>query len=172
MTPYSASLSRAIRLDPAFYEEIRDRPETLRPALNTALLAALAGGIGSLQLGLHGLLLGTFFSLAGWLIWSLLIYFIGGVLLPEKGTTPPDLAKVLRLTGFASAPGLIRVFAALPYLGSLVVLVASLWMLLAMIQATRQALGSPTNWRPALICLLGWVLQGALLAPLLLSTSP
>jgi hypothetical protein len=46
----------------------------------------------------------------------------------------------LRTIGFSSSPGLIRVLGIIPGLTEIVFLVASIWMLVAMVIAVRQAL--------------------------------
>ena len=52
-------------------------------------------------------------GLVGWYIWAFIIYFIGTKLLPEP-QTKSNVGELLRTIGFASAPGLIRVFGIFP----------------------------------------------------------
>jgi len=63
------------------------------------------------------------------------------------------------VTGFATAPGVIRIFAFIPLFGTLVNLVASLWMLAAFIVAVRQVLNYSSTGRSVAVCLLGWLVQ-------------
>jgi hypothetical protein len=53
-----------------------------------------------------------------------------------------------------------------------VILVASIWILVAMMMATRQAFDYQSGWRTAGVCLLGWIVQGMLIAPFLIRMSP
>jgi len=49
---------------------------------------------------------------------------------------------LLRTIGFSSSPGLIRVLGIIPGLTGIVFMVASIWMLVAMVIAVRQALAN------------------------------
>jgi hypothetical protein len=119
----------------------------------------LAAGIGSLgALGLSGLLVGVIAALVGWFIWAFLTYFIGTKLLPEPGTKA-DLGELMRTMGFSSAPGVLRVLGFVPVVGVIIVLGASIWMLVAMIIAVRQALDYRSTWRSVGVCLIGWIVQ-------------
>ncbi|MDF1613360.1 hypothetical protein [Desulfurivibrio dismutans] len=170
MNSLTDRIIRAARLDHELYREVKEDPNALGPALNVVLLSSLAAGIGSLQLGVIGLVTGTVAAFAGWLIWALVIYLVGAKILPEA-RTKASLNQLLRVVGFASAPGILRVLAGIPYLGGVVIFAISLWMLTAMIIATRQALDYESAWRAAGVCLLGWVLQGMAIAPFLLMMS-
>jgi hypothetical protein len=72
------------------------------------------------------------------------------------------MGQLLRTTGFATAPGLLRVVGILPELTIPSFAVAALWMLLAMIVAVRQALDYTSTGRAIAVCGLGWVLAIAL----------
>jgi len=158
---------RAAKLDENLYREVKEDEGALGPALNVVILSSLAAGIGSLRLGLTGFLVGTAAAFAGWLIWALVIYLVGARILPEP-STKTSIGQLLRVTGFASAPGILRVLAGLPYVGGIVIFASSLWTLMAMIAATRQALDYQSAWRTGGVCLLGWVVQGMAIAPFLL----
>jgi hypothetical protein len=152
----------AARLDTAVYEEVeRDRTATPQ-AMAVVVLAAVAGGIG-MGTGLRGLLLGTVLGLIGWAVWAWLIYFIGTRLLPEAGTHA-DTGELLRTMGFASSPGLLRVAGIVPVLGPLVVIVTFVWSLVTTVIAVRQALDYQSTGRAIGVCLIGWLVQVAILA--------
>jgi hypothetical protein len=132
--------------------------------MTAVLLSSLAGGIGSLGAGgLWGLLLGLVAALIGWFIWAFLTYLIGTKLLPEP-QTKADLGELLRTIGFSSSPGVIRVLGVIPFLGAIVMFAASIWMLVAMVIAVRQALDYQSTWRAAGVCLIGWIAQMVLFA--------
>ena len=76
--------------------------------------------------------------------------------------TRADVGQLLRTTGFATAPGLLRVAGIMPELTIPSFAVAALWMLLAMIVAVRQALDYTSTRRAIAVCGLGWVLAIAL----------
>ena len=150
---------RAAKLDVDLYEEVEADPEAMGQATAVVVLAALAAGIGNFTtLGLTGLVVGTLAALVSWYIWAFLTYLIGTKLLPEP-ETQSDVGELLRTIGFASSPGLLRVFGVVPALGDIVFLVAGLWMLVAMVIAVRQALDYKSTGRAIGVCLIGWVIQ-------------
>ena len=65
----------------------------------------------------------------------------------------------MRTLGFAQSPGLVRIVGILPGVGTLAVSIVSIWMLVAMVIAVRQALDYTSTLRAVGVCLVGWVLQ-------------
>jgi hypothetical protein len=106
--------------------------------------------------------MGIIASLVGWYVWAYLTYFIGTKFLPEP-QTHADLGELLRTIGFSSSPGLIRILGIIPGLGAMVFLVASIWMLVAMVIAVRQALDYKSTWRAVGVCTIGWVIQSVII---------
>jgi len=152
-------MMRAAKLDVQLYEEVEKDHTAMPQAMTAVLISSLAAGIGSLGVvGLWGLLGGLVAALVGWFVWALLTYFIGTRLLPEP-QTKADLGELLRTIGFSSSPGVIRVLGVIPFLGAIVMLVASIWMLVAMVIAVRQALDYQSTGRAVGVCLIGWVAQ-------------
>jgi hypothetical protein len=154
---------RAAKLDAQLYEEVEADRDATGQAMAVVVLSAVAAGIGSLGSGgLLGIVGGTIMALVAWLIWAFLTYFIGTRLLPEP-QTKAEYGELLRTIGFASAPGLIRVFGVIPGLGALVFVVAGIWMLIAMVIAVRQALDYTSTPRAVGVCLIGWLVQVVIL---------
>lgn len=150
---------RAAKLDVHLYEEVEADRDATGQAMAVVVLSAVAAGIGSLGSGgLLGLVGGTILALVGWFIWAFLTYFIGTRLLPEP-QTKADYGELLRTIGFASAPGLIRVFGIIPGLGAFLFLIAGIWMLVATVIAVRQALDYTSTPRAVGVCLIGWLAQ-------------
>jgi len=167
-TPFLIRIIRAARLDSELYEEVEaDRSATWQ-ALAVVILSGLAAGVGMLgRFGSLGHVLGGLFvALLGWVIWATMTYWIGVHVLPEP-QTQSNMGELLRTTGFSSAPGLLRLLGAVPGLTSPVhfslYLFASLWMLVAMVIAVRQALDYTSTWRAIGVCLIGWTIQAVIL---------
>ena len=152
-------MMRAAKLDVTLYDEV-DRDEgSMGQAMTVVVISSVAAGLGSAGiLGPVGLVGGALAALVGWFIWALLSHFIGTTMLAEPATRA-SLVQVMRVTGFAAAPGVIRIFAIIPGLGTLVNLVASLWMLAAFIVAVRQVLKFSSTGRAVAVCILGWLVQ-------------
>ena len=160
---------RAARLDVQLYEEVEADREALGPTGVVVVLSSLAAGIGGVSRGgVVGLVGLTVAALVSWAVWAWLTYFIGTRLLPEPQTRA-DTGELLRTIGFASSPGVLRIFGLVPGLGALIDLVAGVWMLVAMVVAVRQALDYRSTWRAVAVCAIGWVIQtGVLLLALAL----
>ena len=163
MNIFTDRMIRAAKLDVNLYEEVEADKDTMRQAMGVVVLASLAAGVGSIgTLGLGGILFGTLAALGGWYIWAWLTYFIGTRFLAEP-QTEADLGQLLRTTGFSSSPGLIRVLGIIPGLGTVVFAVASIWMLVAMVIAVRQALDYTSTFRAVGVCVIGWIIQTVIL---------
>ncbi len=164
MTSLVERMIRAAKLDIQLYEEVEADKSAMNQAIIVVVLSSLASGIGFMQqAGLAGLTIGTVGSLLGWYLWAFLTYIIGIKLLPEPQTSA-DHGELLRTIGFSSSPGILRIFAIIPGLGSIVNLLASVWMLVAMVIAVRQALDYQSTYRAIGVCLIGWIIQAIFLA--------
>ena len=150
---------RAAMLDSNLYEEVEADKSAQGQAIAIVALASIAAGIGLYKTGgFSGIITGTMASLISWYVWAYLTYFIGTKFLPEP-QTQADLGELLRTIGFSSSPGLLRVFYFIPGVGVLVYLISSLWMLVAMIIAVRQALDYNSTLRAVGVCVIGYVIQ-------------
>jgi hypothetical protein len=169
MGNFISRIIRAAKLEAHLYEEVEADKGAMRQAMLVVVLSGVAAGLGSISKGgLPGILLGTAAALAGWYIWAFLIYLIGTKLLPEPNTRS-DIGELLRTIGFSSSPGLIRALGVIPGLeGGVFFVVATVWMLVAMVIAVRQALDYTGTMRAIIVCVIGWVVQ-ILIIVLLLS---
>jgi hypothetical protein len=161
MTTFPQRLVGAAVLNGRTYEEVEADRRASAQATAVVLLTSIAGGIGLLGSGmptLPFLVAGIIGSLLGWISWAALTYFIGTRLLPEP-QTKADVGQLLRTLAFASAPGMLRVFGLVPLVGSTIYALASIWMLVAMIVAVRQALDYTSIARAVGVCLVGWALS-------------
>ena len=96
--------------------------------------------------------------------WAVLIYVLGTKVFAQPQTRS-DVGELLRTTGFAAAPGVLRVLGIVPgLLGDLLLLVVAIWMLVAMVVAVRQALDFTTTWRAVVVCVAGWGVMLVLIA--------
>ena len=158
---------RAAKLDINRYEEVEADKSAMGQALTVVVLSSVASGIGTIGiLGIQGLIIGTISALIGWFVWAYLTYFIGTKLLPEP-QTKADVGELLRTIGFSSAPGVLRIFGFIPFLGAIISFVASVWMLVAMIIAVRQALDYKSTWRAIGVCVIGFVIYLVVIALIL-----
>ena len=163
---FVSRIIRACKLDISLYEEVEaDKSATLQAA-SVVVLSSLAAGIGALSLGASNFLMAPLLSLVSWYVWAYIIYFIGVNLFPEP-KTKADHGELLRTIGFSSAPGLIRIFGITPELMSITFIGASIWMLVAMIIAVRQALDYESTWRAIGVVVIGFLVQAIFLVMML-----
>ena len=163
---YLNRIIRACKLEVNLYEEVEaDRSATLQAA-GVVVFSSLAAGVGALSLGTSNFLMAPLLSLLSWFVWAYLVYFIGVKFFPES-STEADHGQLLRTIGFSSAPGLIRVFGIIPNLTSLVFIVASIWMLVAMVIAVRQALDYKSTWRAVGVVVTAFLIQSIILVTML-----
>jgi Yip1-like protein len=150
----------AVSLDTAIYEEVEGDRGATAQALVVVLLSSISAGIGARGLGGTNIANIAFISvvaLMAWAAWALVTLQIGGRLLPEP-QTQVDVGELLRTTGFAAAPGILRLFGVLPGVTIPVFALCAVWMLAAMIVAVRQALDYSSTGRAIVVCVIGWAL--------------
>ena len=153
----------AAKLRTDTYEEVEaDRSATIQ-AMSVVLLVALATGIGGLGAGgIPGLVGGVIAALVGWAIWAWITYLIGTTILrtPETDANWGQLARTL---GYAQSPGVLKVFAVIPAIGPVVFAVVSIWQLVAMVIAIRQALDYTSTFRAIGVAIVGFIAYAVVL---------
>lgn len=145
---------RAAMLDASLYEEVEADRGARFQAAAVVLLASLAAGIG--LNGTRGPSIRTFLTftalaLVTWVAWATLVAELGGRLLREP-QTDSSAAELRRTVGFAAAPGLFQVFAAMPGMVWPVFGVTTIWMIAAMVVGVRQALDYRKTGRAVAVC--------------------
>ncbi len=147
----------AIRLDAHTFEDVeRDTGATMQ-ALLVVVIVSVASGIGGLGGGILGLIVGVIAGIVQCAIWAFITYFIGTTIF-KTPNTHADWGQLARTTGFAQAPGVFRIFGIIPIIGGFLVLVASIWQLVAMVIAVRQALDYDTTLRAVGVVVVGFVI--------------
>ena len=155
---------RAAKLDASLYEEVEKDATATNQAVLVVVIASVCSGIGSAIGGQMaggmgglavGLVVGVITALVGWFVWSFITYFIGTRLF--KGPqTEATYGQLLRCIGFSDSPLVLAILSFIPFLGGIISLVASLWSLVAMIVAVRQALDFSTG-RAIATCIVGFI---------------
>jgi len=157
MASFTERMIGAAKLDVHTYEEVEADRNAIGQAMIVVVAASVAAGIGNLsQAGVAGLVVGSIVALIGWFIWAFLTFIIGTKVLPEP-QTKSDMGELLRTIGFSASPGVLKVFGVVPVLGGLISFAASIWMLVAMVIAVRQALDYKSTGRAIGVCVIGWV---------------
>ena len=163
MQIYLNRIVRSAKLDVNLYEEVEADKSAMSQAMGVVVLSSVAAGIGSIgTIGIKGIIIGTITALIAWYVWAYITYFIGTKILPEP-QTKADHGELLRTIGFSSSPGLLRILAIIPGIGGIIFMIVSVWMLVAMVIAVRQALDYKSTLRAVGVCMIGWVIQAIIL---------
>jgi len=178
MTSFPYRLFGAAALDVGIYEEVEaDRSATAQAAL-VVIASSVAIGVGAHGLSaregapfLSGVLVWSAVALVAWAAWALLVFEIGGRLMPAR-TTRVDVTELLRTIGFSTAPGMLCALGVVPELARPAFALAVGWMLIAMVVAVRQALDYESTSRAVAVCAIGWILSGLLVLAMGLFVTP
>jgi hypothetical protein len=171
-TVLARRMLRAALLDACVYEEVEADRGATRQAAAVVVLAAAAAGIGAFENhGAAGIVWYTLSALAGWYVWALVACQIGTRLLPGP-RTQADVGELLRTIGFSCAPGVLRILALIPPIAGPVFVVSTLWMLVAMVIAVRQALDYDGTARAIAVCVIGFPVYALTLAVTLVLMGP
>ena len=125
--------------------------------MTVVILVALATGIGTFGTGgPAGLVVGIVAGIGLWALWAWITYFVGTTIL-KTGETEANWGQLARTLGFAQSPGLLKVVGFIPVLGPWVFTIASIWQLVAMVIAIRQALDFTSTWRAVGVAMVGFI---------------
>jgi hypothetical protein len=172
MASFPERMLRASLLQSHTYEEVEADAGAGRQALAVVLLSSAAVGIGGVaNSGVEGILVQIVCAVVGWWTWAYATYFIGTRLLPTEHTSA-DPGQLLRTMGFAGAPGILRVAMVVPALAFPVWIVGTLWELVAMVVAVRQALDYHSTLRAIVVAAIGFPVYAITLVASVLFLGP
>ena len=156
----------ALSLDAGTFEDI----EASRSAdvQSIAIVAAVcaAGGVGAMGLGvsgLSGIVISALMVLGAWLVWVGLIAAIGTTTMAEPHTRS-DVHELLRVLGYAAAPGLFLALAAMPAAAPLLISLVCVWLIASSVLAVRQALDYRSTARAVSVCVIAFLLSAGAMA--------
>ena len=160
ITSFPIRLIGAVSLDPAIYEEVEADPRATGQACLVVLMSSVSTGIGAFGWGNGSIPRIVYISglaLMSWAAWALVTLAIGTKLMPDRQTRS-NVGELMRTIGFASAPGILRVFGVVPGATIPAFAITAIWMLCAMVIAVRQALDYTSTARAIAVCIIGWAL--------------
>jgi hypothetical protein len=149
------------RLNVHTFEEVENDNNATTQAMLVVVIVSIAAAIGGLLAfggnPITGLIFGVLRGLLGWALWALVTYLVGTTIF-NTPNTHANWGQMARGTGFAQTPGVLQIFAFITFLGGLIALVASIWQLVAMVIAVRQALDYESTWRAVGVVVVGFVI--------------
>lgn len=142
------------RLEVPVFEEIEADRTATGQALLIVVLSSMAAGIG-LTADLYDtpVLHRVLLALLLWVFWATATYVVGVYLMPEP-ETQTNVGELLRTIGFAASPGILRIFGMVPGIGGTIYGISTVWMLVAMVVAIRQALDYKSTGRAIVVCVI------------------
>ncbi len=155
-----ARMLGAARLNVHTFEEVEEDSNATLQAMLVVVLVAIATAIGGLATAsnpLIGLITGVVYGLVSWALWALVTFLVGTTILKTSDTVA-DWGQLARTTGFAQSPGVLRVFGFIPVIGPIIVFAVTIWQLVAMVTAVRQALDYESTWRAVGVVVIGFVI--------------
>ena len=166
MASFGERILRSALLDADTYEEVEADTSAERQAFIVVVLSGVAVGVGGIaNSGPEGIVWQAAVAVAGWWIWAYATFVIGTRLLPTEATEA-DPGQLRRTIGFSAAPGILRFAMIFPFLAFPAFVVGTLWELVAMVVAVRQALDYDSTLRAIAVCVIGFPLYAI---PLLVS---
>lgn len=147
----------AAMLRTATYEEVEADESATLQAMAVVVLVAVASGIGNFAAGgVLALVAGIVASLAGWAFWAWITFYVGTTILrtPETNANWGQLARTI---GYAQSPGMLKIFGIVPVIGPVIFSLATIWQLIAVIIAIRQALDYTSTWRAIGVAVIGFI---------------
>ncbi len=139
-----------LRLDPRVYDAIKRDPGAMGQSAAVVIISALATNVWVAFFAPRGVtsaIGGVVLAIVAWVLFAGLVWWLGRRWFAPSWA-PPDFNALLRLSGFATAPGLLNVLGFIPGIGWLVLMAASIWSLITAYTAVRIGLG--TNERHAM----------------------
>ena len=150
---------RAVKLDVSLFQEIIEDPKTFNQALIVVLIYSMTSAWGTFgRTGAVGNNIGMLTTLLGWYVWAFSTYMVGARMMPEAGTEP-DRKTILRVIGFACAPGIVRILGFIEGLGLVVIFIALSWMVAAATVGVKQALNYESTARALGVCVVGLIIS-------------
>jgi hypothetical protein len=151
----------AAALDPATYNEVENDLQATGQAGIVVALVAVCAGIGGAGHGGLGIIGGLVGALLSWALGAGVAYLIGTRVFSGTATW----GEMLRVLGFAQAPGVLFALGILPAIGGLVIFAVSIWVTVARYIAIREGLDLDT-WPAFFAALISGVVSAVIMGML------
>jgi len=148
---------RTIKLDRSLFSEVAHNESLLGESLIIVLLVAVVSGIGTMlnaNQPIFALVTEVINSvLFGWLLWSVVAYFVGTTFFGGASS----INEMLRTIGYANAPKLLSLFSFIPCIGWLFALLGGILSFIAGIIAIRESMKFDTD-KAVITAIIGFIL--------------
>lgn len=144
----------ALTVNSRVHEQIKEDESATSQAIIVVVIAAILSAIGggflssSIPTGFVSLLA---WAIISWLIWALVVFFIGTKIFHGQAT----LSQILRVLGFAYAPAAFNILSFIPLMGFLIHFLVAFYLLASFYVAVRTTLDMEGG-RAFATVLIGW----------------
>lgn len=147
---------RVIKLDPSLFEEIVTDPATHAHSIWAMALFAMATAFGFFgRVGGTAVNIALITTMLAWYVWAFSLFYVGTRLLrSDKGHA--DRKTVLRVVAFACAPGIIRLLGIIPQSTMVLMIVSSVWILVAAIFGLKKVFPHTATLNIAVVTIGTW----------------
>jgi hypothetical protein len=173
MASFQDRVIGAMKLQASTYAEIEHDVTAIGQAAAVVGAVALARGIALVgSLGITYFVMTIVMAFIAWVVGSAVLWAVGTRVIPGKNTQA-DLQQVMRVVGFAMAPGLFGILLIIPFLGLLIGLIVAIWQIVALVIAVKQAFEYDDIVKAVIVCLIAWaVMFFAMMLVALVSVGP
>lgn len=146
-------LVRLMKLDTSVFDEVRDDPKELVPALVIAAVSAVLAGLGAMlfwstvadadpdSVAVNQLILGSIFMAVMYGVAALVVY----VVMAQMYKVQADLQAIIRTMGYAAFPLAASILMFIPILWPVFAIVPLAVLLVTMIYAVQSATSAESN---------------------------
>jgi hypothetical protein len=156
MKPILKRMQRAIVLDHTLFEEVVADPAVQGQSVWAVAIYAMASAFGLFGMaGGAAVNIALITTILAWYIWAFSIFYFGIRML---GPMPDgaDRKTIMRVVAFASAPGVTRLFGLIPKAFEYILLISSVWVLVAAIVGLKKVFTQTTTAKITAICVGAW----------------
>jgi hypothetical protein len=164
MTQFLRRFIGALMLDAGAYEDIESDRHAGMQSVVVVAAVCLAGGTCAVGLGsgAASFVTGAIIALSGWLVWAATIVALGTGPMADVDTRT-DIRELLRVLGYAAAPGVFVALAAMRPVAPLIFVIVSAWMIAAAVMAVRQALDYRSTVRAIAVSVVAFLVSAGML---------
>jgi hypothetical protein len=152
-----ARLFRVIRLDQSMFDEIASDPSLQPHSVWAVAIFAMATSFGLFSsAGGTTVNIVLITTMLAWYVWAFSVFYIGSRAFRAE-TSPVDRKAVMRVVAFASAPGLIRLLGLIPKSFVILLLISSIWILIAAVIGLKKVFVQTSTSRIAAVTVGTWL---------------
>jgi hypothetical protein len=156
MKPLFKRMQRAITLDRSLFEEVVADPSVQGQSVWVVAIFAMTTAFGTFSM-ISGTAvnIGLITTILTWYIWAFSVFFLGTRILGEM-LEGADRKTVMRVVAFASAPGVIRLLGVIPKTTIIILIISSVWILIATVIGLRKIFTQADTLKIAAVCVGTW----------------